>query len=134
MSRPRVAAPSEEQARLYDQALRLTEAFWARLRIGSDTGAEAFTREREALLQRVGFPDPMVAPDGDESLSHHESRRKSVAAIERMLELDRELVRLLEERKARLALELRELIRGRRTLAAYRGPDALGPVFVDRMG
>jgi hypothetical protein len=134
MSRPRVAAPSEEQARLYDQALRLTEAFCGRLRIGNDTGAEAFTREREALLQRVGFPDPAVAPDGDESLSHDESRRKSVAAIERMLELDRELVMLLEERKARLALELRELVRGRRTLAAYRGPSALSPVFMDRMG
>jgi hypothetical protein len=134
MSRPKVADPSEEQARLYDQALRLTEAFCARLRIGNDTGAEAFTREREALLQRVGFPDPMVAPDGDDSLSHQESRRKSVAAIERMLELDRELVRLLEERKARLGLELRELVRGRRTLAAYRGSSALSPVFVDRMG
>ena len=41
---------------------------------------DTLTQERKALLQRVGFPDPMVAPDGDESLSHHESRRKSVAA------------------------------------------------------
>jgi hypothetical protein len=127
MSRPRDAVPPEEQAQLYGRALRLTEEFCARLRKGDDTGAEAFTREREALLQRIGS-------GGDESLRHQEWRRKSVAAIERILALDREIVTLLEERKARLGRELLELGRGRRTLAAYRGPSALSPTFVDRMG
>ena len=62
MSRLRVAAPSEEQARLYDQALRLTEAFCARLRIGSDTGAEAFTRERERCSSGWDFPTRWSPP------------------------------------------------------------------------
>jgi hypothetical protein len=134
MSRPRVAAPPEEQAQLYGQALRLTEEFCARLRKGDDTGAEAFTREREALLERIGEPDPAVALDGETFLRHQQSRRKSVAAIERILELDREIVSLLEERKARLGGELLELVRGRRTLAAYRGPTAHSPAFMDQVG
>jgi len=134
MSQPRAAAPPEEQAQLYRQALRLTEEFCARLRKGDDTGAEAFTREREALLERIGFPDPAVAPDAEAFLRFQESRRESVAAIERILELDRELVSLLEERKARVGRELIELVRGRRALAAYRGPTAHSPAFMDRVG
>ena len=101
---------------------------------GDDTSAEAFTREREAVLQQIGCPDPAVAPDGDEALPHQESRRACIAAIERILDRDREIVTLLEERKAGLGRELQELARGRRTLAAYRGPTALSPAFVDRLG
>jgi len=134
MSRPSVPPPPEEQARLYGQALRLTQEFCARLRKGDDTGTEAFSCEREALLQRIGSPAMVIASDGGEPFRHEESRRKSVAAIERILELDREIVTLLEERKARLGHELLELARGRRTLAAYRGPTALSPAFVDRTG
>jgi len=134
MSRPSVAAPPGEQAQLYRQALRLTEEFCAHLRNGDDTGPETFTREREALLERIGLPDLTVAPDGEAFLRHQESRRESVAAIERILELDRELVSLLEERKARLGRDLLELVRGRRTLAAYRGPAAYSPAFMDRVG
>lgn len=130
MRRPKVAAPPEEQARLYGLAVRLTEEFCARLRAGDDTGAEAFTRERDALLHRIGSPDLAVSADAKES----ESRRQSIAWIERILELDREIVTLLEEGKARVGRGLLELGRGRQTLAAYRGPAALSPTFVDRMG
>lgn len=130
MSRPSASLLPGEPAQLYGQALRLTEELRARLREGDDAGAEAFSRQREALLERIASLGP--EPGGNQR--HPEARRKSAATIERILELDREVLTLLEARKAHLGRELHELGRGRRTLAAYRGPTPLTPAYVDRVG
>jgi len=133
MKPPSVATALAEQAQLYDKALRLTEEFCSRLRRGDDTDADAFSRDRAAILERIWKFDPASVPGAGEFDGHEAYRRRSAAAIERLLALDRELLSVLEERKARVGRELAALGHGRRTLAAYRGPTLLSPAFLDRV-
>jgi len=128
-----VATALAEQAQLYDKALRLTDDFCSRLRRGDDADADAFSRDRAAILEQIWKFDPPSGPGAAESEGHEAYRRGIAAAIERLLALDRELLSVLEERKARVGRELAALGHGRRTLAAYRGPTLLSPVFVDRV-
>jgi len=131
---PEVAVPSvDAHARLYGQILSVTEELCARLRAGDEASAERLSGERQALLARVTTLGSALRP-ATGFFRHQDSRRESAAIIERILELDRQLLVLLAERKARIVGELKELGRGRRTLAAYRGPIAQTPHFVDRRG
>lgn len=126
-------AVAAEEARLYGEAARLTEEFCARIRRGDDDGGEAFNREREEILNRIrslGAP-PEVWPCDPDELEQHWS--ESARAIQRILDLDRELLGLLEAQKERVSHELAQIRRGRRTLASYRGPAAISPAFVDRL-
>jgi Flagellar protein FliT len=131
---PEAAVPAvDAHARLYGQILSVTEELCARLRAGDDASAERLSGERQTLLERVAALGSALRP-ATGFFRHQDSRRESAAIIERILELDRQLLVLLAERKAQVARELTELGRGRRTLAAYRGPSAQTPHFVDRKG
>ncbi|HTY79038.1 MAG TPA: flagellar protein FliT [Candidatus Bathyarchaeia archaeon] len=127
-----VAVPATDVPdRLYGEILRVTGELCAHLRAGDDASAERLSGERQSLLGRIAWPAPVLRPAPGQS-RHRGSRPESAAIIERILTLDRELLMLLAERKARVSRELTELGRGRRTLAAYRGPSAQTPHFLDR--
>ena len=126
-------AVADEKARLYLEAARLTEEFCARVRAGDESGGAAFTKAREAIFQRIAgmapAPETLADDPGRMELSWHQS----VAAIERIIELDREVLTLLEGRKAQVGHELAEIGRGRQSLASYRGAAAVTPTFLDRV-
>jgi uncharacterized protein (DUF2236 family) len=133
MTRPSVAAALAEQARLYGKALRLTEEFCARVRGGDESGGEAFSRVREAIFQRISAMGAAPEPVPGDAGGIEAFWRQSTTAIERIMELDRELLILLEARKAQVGRELAEIGQGRRMLASYRGPSAISPAFLDRV-
>jgi hypothetical protein len=54
--------------------------------------------------------------------------------MQRMTELDRQIVDLLRARMSGIRRELGDVSRGRRTLASYRGPQPVTPAFFDRRG
>lgn len=132
-SRPSAAAAAAEEARLYGEALRLTEEFCARVRAGDESGGEAFSRVREAIFQRTSAMRAASEPLPGAAGGIEAFWRRSTTAIERIMELDREVLTLLEARKAQVGRELAEIGRGRRTLASYRGPVATSPAFLDRV-
>jgi hypothetical protein len=123
-----------EQAWLYREAERLTEAFCARVREGDDARADLFVKKREEILQRIAeMGAPVGADDGDVDDSDQYCR-ESAAAIERMIELNRELVSLLQARMNDVRRQLADLSVRRRSLTPYRGPALITPAFVDRVG
>jgi len=132
-SRRSAAAAAAEQARLYGEALRLTEEFCARVREGDESGGEAFSRVREAIFQRISAMGAAPEPVPGEAGGIEAFWRRSTTAIERIMELDREVLILLEARKTQVGRELAEIGRGRGMLASYRASAAIGPAFLDRV-
>ena len=122
-----------EVIRRCEEAARLTEAFCARVRGGDDDGGPAFCRDREAILAAIRALEAVAAEGADpEAAVRHRTDR--ARAIRRILELDRELIGLLDARKARLRVELQGLQQGRRSLHSYRGPAGTSPAVIDRLG
>ena len=122
------------EALLYREAVRLTEQFHADLAAGHETGQAEFVERRETLFAEIrdlqasgATPD---AAGGDEDREHV---RESIDALKRIVDLNRDILVLLEERKTAIRRQLAELDRGRRTLAGYRGPNATSPAFIDRL-
>ncbi len=132
-SRRSAAAAAAEEAHLYGEALRLTEEFCARVRAGDESGGEAFCRVREAIFQRISAIGAAAKPLPGDARGIEAFWRRSSTAIERIMELDREVLTLLEARKAQVGRELAEIGQGRRMLASYRGPSAISPAFLDRV-
>lgn len=123
-----------EQARLYAEALRLSEEFHARLAAGEEVDGDRFIRRRQEILARVesaGAANSVASEAGPERERHV---RESTEALRRMRELDRRIVELLQARMAGIGRELTAISRGRRSLSSYRGPAAVTPAFLDRRG
>jgi hypothetical protein len=126
---PRSAvAPAAEQTRLYREAERLTERFRARLSPDDLTAVDDFVRQRAAILAQI---ETLGGAGGDEA---GRDATESIAAVERMIELNRELVAVLEAEKTRVRRHLAEIGESRRALGSYQGPRALSPAFCDRLG
>jgi hypothetical protein len=132
-SRRSAAAAAAEEAKLYREVLRLTEEFCARVRGGDESGGEAFSQAREAIFQRISAMRAASEPLPGDAGGSEAFWRQSTSAIERIMALDREVLRLLEARKAQVGRELAEIGQGRRTLASYHGPTAISPAFLDRV-
>ena len=61
-------------------------------------------------------------------------RRRAAAAIERMIQLNRELVAVVEAEKAGVRRDLADITESRRVLESYQGPKEEPPAFCDRLG
>jgi len=131
-----------EEARLFAEATRLTEAFHERLRAGDDSGSEAFVERRSEILARLAELD---GPEGDATEGPFEGdpvdsdavrscRRQGVESIQRLLELDREVTALLQARLAGLRTHLVALGQRRQALDGYRGRAPISPAYADRIG
>lgn len=124
--------PAAERARLYEEAVRLTEEFARAALGGDDSGAEEFSRNREAIFEAIdrlgggedAAPAASEAPDA--------AWQRSRAAIQRILELDRELMTCLEARKAGIQAALTALRKVREALHGYKGASRTAPSYVDR--
>ena len=129
-----VREAAAEVIRRCEDAARLIEEFCARVRRGDDEGGAAFCREREEILGAIAALGATAEPDPSDPETAERHRADRARAIRRILELDRELIGLLEARKAGVRAEMEDLRRGRRSLGSYRGPVAASPAFVDRLG
>jgi hypothetical protein len=102
----------------YGALLRLTTDWYERVLAGDDSGAEAFSRRREELLRLAGG-----AP-----------REAEADTIRRILAADRQLLDLLERRRAEIHAELARLAEVRRSLASYGAAPPASPSYVERLG
>jgi hypothetical protein len=112
-----------QRARLYQEAERLTERYRSRLSATDLDAGAAFVEQRAAILARI---DALGAPSGDD-----DQTGESIAAIERMIALNRELVTLLEAEKSRVRRQLAGTGAGRAALGSY-AIQPISPVFVDQ--
>ena len=122
------------QAELYGEAERLTQELCARMRAGDDDADEELVRRREEVLRAIremSGPSDRPPHAAGELVRYS---RESAGAIQRMIDLNGELVTLLEDRKVDVRRQLAEISRCRQSLASYRGPAPLSPAFVDRLG
>lgn len=132
MSSPSAPPVTAEQAQLYREAERLTEEFCARVRAGEDGGGEELFRRREELLRRIREMGEPAHPRSHGGGEMEKSSRESAEAIQRMIDLDRELLTVLQDRKTRIRGQLAEIGRRRQSLESYRGPTPISPAFLDR--
>jgi hypothetical protein len=119
-------------ADLYEALADLIEDICAEVRVGDLGRVQELATRREELLGRIGGLRPPTgsrSPDDETSM-----RERSVAALVRVVERDRELLRLLEAEQAGTVEALAEVDRGRRLLQSYRGSLAESPAYVDRLG
>lgn len=112
-----------QRARLYQEAERLTERYRTRLSTADLDAGAAFVERRAAILARI---DALGAPSPDE-----DHTGESLAAVERMIALNRELVTLLEAEKSRVRRQLAGMGTGRAALGSY-SVQPISPVFVDQ--
>jgi hypothetical protein len=115
--------PAGEQARLYREAERLAEQFRARPSPDDVTAADEIVQRHAAVLEQI---QALGEAGGDAA--------ESTAAIERMLQLNRELVTVVETEKAGVRRDLAEITESRRVLGSYQGPKEESPAFCDRLG
>ena len=115
--------PAGEQARLYREAERLTEQFRARPSPDDLAAADEIVQRHAAVLAQI---QALGEAGGDAT--------ESTAAIERMIELNRELVAVVEAEKAGVRRDLAEITESRRVLGSYQGPKEESPAFCDRLG
>jgi hypothetical protein len=113
-----------ERARLYRDAERLTERLRAPLSPDDLTEVDALVRQRAAILAQIQALGAAGRNDVGES----------IAAVERMLELNHELVAVLEAEKTRVRRHLATIGESRHAIGSYHGPKALSPVFCDWHG
>ena len=126
---PRSAvAPAGERARLYREAEGLIERYRARLSPDDLTADDELVRQRAAIMAQI---QAVGAAGGDEGGS---DAAESIAAVERMIELNRELVAVLQVERARVRRHLADIGESRRALGSYQGSRALSPAFCDRLG
>lgn len=104
--------------RPYAELAALTEAALAGLRDGEASHLAAFAERRAALIERLR--------DG--------GAPADVAALTRLLDLDRELLALVEREKARIGDELSRLSKCRQLLGSYRGAAPRSAVYIERLG
>jgi hypothetical protein len=124
-----------EEARLFAEATRLTEAFHERLRAGDDSGSEEFVGRRSEILARLAALDrPADGDDATATDAVRVCRRQGVESIERLLALDREVTALLQARLAGLRAHLVALAQRRRALDGYRAHGPVSAAYADRIG
>jgi hypothetical protein len=121
---PSAPRPASPRAGLYLEVERLTAEFLERAPAAEAPEIERFVRQREELLERI-----QAAPEGPAA-----EAESSAAAIRRMLDLDRELLVLLEARKADVRRQLAEVGQRRQPLGVYRGPNPDTSTYLDRTG
>ena len=105
--------------RLYHEVERLTEQLRLRLsRDGDDEGQELIRQREEILseIREIGGPS-----------------REDAGALQRIVELNDQVLALLEVRKARIRQQLAMIALGRQSLGSYRGPSPVTAAFLDRM-
>jgi hypothetical protein len=117
--------PAGEQGRLYREAEGLTEQFRARPSPDDLAAADEIVERHAAVLAQILGEADREAP-GDAA--------ESTAAIERMIQLNRNLVAVVEAEKAGVRRDLAEITESRRVLGSYQGPKEQSPAFCDRLG
>jgi hypothetical protein len=115
--------PAGEQARLYREAEGLTEQFRARPSPDDLGAADEIVQRHAAVLEQI----QAVGEAGADAA-------ESSAAIERMLQLNRDLVAVVEAEKAGVRRDLAEITESRRVLGSYQVPKEESPAFCDRLG
>ncbi len=93
-----------------DRVLELTRDMTARAAADEWQAAAGIQQRRDALLQRL-----FARPRSPEEMA------QAAARLREVLRMDRELIRLGEEARERLAGELGKITRGRRAVHAYTG-------------
>jgi hypothetical protein len=130
----RTLGAAVEEARLFAEATRLTEAFHERLQAGDDSGSEAFVERRSEILARLAELDGPSEDDLADPDAVRSCRRQGVESIQRLLELDREVTALLQARLAGLRTHLLALGQRRQALDGYRGRAPVSPAYADWIG
>ena len=128
MAPPSAVTPAGEQARLYREAERLTEQFRARPSPDDLAAADVIVQRHAAVLAQI---QALGEAGGDEAGG---DAAESTAVIERVIELHRELVAVVEAEKAGVRRDLAEISESRRVLGSYQGPKEESPAFCDRLG
>jgi hypothetical protein len=136
-SASRALGVAVEEAELFAEATRLTEAFHERLRAGDDSGSEEFVGRRSEILARLAdldrpADDAVSDPAGIDAVRR--CRRQGVESIERLLALDREVTALLQARLAGLRAHLIALAQRRQALDGYRAHAPVSPAYADHVG
>ena len=93
----RAAATAADRARLYREAEELIERYRARLSPDDLTADDELVRQRAAIMAQI---QAVGAAGGDERGS---DAAESITAVERMIELNRELVAVLQVERDRRA-------------------------------
>lgn len=107
-----------DETRLYEELERVTAEACVAATKGDGHQLATLVDQREALvelIQRVEVP-------------------VDAAAVRRILDLDRELLAGIAERRARLRQDLEELARAKRSLTSYAAVPPRSAVYLQRMG